>query len=95
MSNILSDVKLALGISHGKKDKEISGCIASAKREMQMAGVRVVDENDEYTATVIKTYCKGIYNYQGEGEKWFERFEDLRTLLPLASEYKGRGDCGC
>lgn len=94
MSNILSDVKLALGISHGKKDKEISGCIASAKREMQMAGVRVVDENDEYTATVIKTYCKGIYNYQGEGERYLNLFEKQIAGMSMNSKYNTEADDG-
>lgn len=94
MSKILSDVKLALGISHGKKDKEISGCIASAKREMLMAGVANIDEADAYTVTVITTYCKGIYNYQGEGERYLNLFEKQIAGMSMDSKYNTEADDG-
>lgn len=87
MSDIFRDVKLELGISHDKKDVSINGAIASAKQEMLMAGVFNIDENDEYTATVIKTYCKGIYNYQGEGERYEKLFEKQIAGMSMNSKY--------
>lgn len=94
MSNILSDVKLALGISHGKKDKEITGTIASAKREMLMAGVANIDEADAYTITVITTYCKAMYNYQGEGERYGKLFEMQLAGMSMNSKYNTEADDG-
>ena len=93
--SLLEAVKESLHIRNSKSDADIRGEIEAAKQKLRVSGVEVINEDDDLTASAVKAYVKGVYNYQGEGEKWFERFEDLRILLPLAREYRG-GDCnGC
>ena len=94
MSNILSDVKLALGISHEKKDSDIFGTIGAAKQEMRLAGILKIDDEDKYTAIAIKTYCKGIYNYQGEGERYLNLFEKQIAGMSMNSKYNTEADDG-
>lgn len=56
---LLDDVKLALRISHNKLDSEITSLIASAREDMQRAGMTataVADETSNLTTSAIKTY---------------------------------------
>lgn len=86
---ILADVKLALGIRNDKKDDDIACEIEAAKQRLRTAGCKVVDDSDALTASAIKAYCKGVFNYQGNGEQWLNRFEDMLKHMPLAIEYGG------
>lgn len=89
--SMLTDIKTELGISHTKKEAEIQTAIKAAKQRMRMIGVKVVDETDALTSEAIKLYAKGKYNYQGEGERYTEAFEDLANAMALSGDYNGGG----
>ena len=57
---MLTEVKLALRISHDKLDTEIQSSIDAAEAEMIRAGVveASIIETDPLIADAIKTYCK-------------------------------------
>lgn len=89
--SLLEQVKNSMHISNSKSDGDIRGEIAAAKQLLRVSGVELADENDELIVSAIKAYVKGVYNYQGEGERWLRRFDELRDLLPLAAEYRSGG----
>lgn len=89
--SMLTDIKTELGISHTKKDAEIQTAIKAARQRLRMIGVKVVDEEDALTAEAIKLYAKGKYNFQGEGARYTEAFEDLASAMALSADYNGGG----
>lgn len=87
VSAILASVKLDLGISNTVKDSVIQDSIASAKQELRMHGVRAIDEEDPLTAQALKFYCRGFFNFQGDGERYMKAFEHLADSMALSGDY--------
>lgn len=87
--SLLDDVKKSIRISNNKSDDDLQAEINAAKLRMRVAGVELSDETDDLVVAAVKAYVKGVYNYQGDGEKWLERFNDLLNVMPLAREYRG------
>lgn len=87
--SLLEDVKKSIRISNNKSDDDLQAEINAAKQRMRVAGVELSDETDDLVVAAVKAYVKGVYNYQGDGEKWLERFNDLLNVMPLAREYRG------
>lgn len=84
---ILDNVKNSLGISHSKKDGEITGVIAAAQQELRAAGVGAIDTADSLTEVAILLYVRAWFNYQGEGERYQKAFERLRDTMALSGLY--------
>lgn len=89
--SLLDEVRSSLHITNNKSDDDIQAEISSAMQLLSIAGVHAIYDDDPLTVSAIKAYCKGVFNFQGEGEQWLARFERIRTLMPLAKEY--RGEC--
>lgn len=87
--SLLEDVKKSIRIRNNKSDSDIQAEINAAKQRMRVAGVELSDETDYLVVAAVKAYVKGVYNYQGDGEKWLERFSDMLNVMPLAREYRG------
>ena len=82
---MLTEVKLALRISHNKLDAEIQSTIEAAEAEMMRAGVveASIIETDPLIADAIKTYCKysfasDIKLREGYFESWQYQLENIR-----------------
>ena len=56
--NLLESVKQDLGISHVKKNDDITLAIDTAKQRLSQIGVARVTEQDPTTETAIKLYCR-------------------------------------
>ena len=86
---VLQKVKSSLGITSNTRDTDIQLAIDSAMQQMQMMGVERVFENDPHTVMCIIMYCRGFFNFQGDGERYSERFEHMANGMALAEEYRG------
>ena len=82
---MLTEVKLALRISHDKLDSEIQSTIDAAKAEMIRSGVieASITETDPLIADAIKTYCKYSFAFdiklrEGFFESWQYQLENIR-----------------
>ena len=60
---------------------------ASAAQELRMHGVRAIDEEDPLTAQALKFYCRGFFNFQGDGERYMKAFEHLADSMALSGDY--------
>lgn len=85
---ILDDVKSSLGIRTQQKDADISDTINSAKKLLRLHGVNVINDTDPHTAQLIKLYCRGWYNYQGNGEQYMHAFRMAADQMALSLDYK-------
>jgi hypothetical protein len=84
---LTDDVKTALRISHTKLDADITETIAAGKKDLSIAGVAVISDDDPLTAQAIKMYCRYVYNYQGQSERWERAYTALKQALALCSDY--------
>ena len=87
---MLDKVKLALRIQHNLLDSEIESTIASAKLEMQRAGISesAITSQDNLIETCIITYCKAIYaNNDKMMEGYQKSFENQLENLRKSSDY--------
>ena len=88
MATILTmTVKTDLGIKNNKHDAEIEMAIESAKIQMAMRGVTVINETDPTTVTCVELFCRHWFNFQGEAQRFFQAFEFLANAMAKSSEY--------
>lgn len=87
--DITTSVKTALRINHDKLDSEIVSCISAARTAMLMAGIHVIDDEDDYTAVAIMTFARSWFNFQGEAERYRKLFETQLVAMSLNAKYRG------
>ena len=92
-TTLVNAIKTDLGVTSSRKDSDIENAINAAKRRLSMIGVETVEEVDDLTLQAIKLYCRGWFNFQGDGERYEQAFEMLANAMSHAREYR-RGDCG-
>ena len=89
----IDKIKVALRISHTKLDDEITDLIATAKAEMEIAGILsdAIDEADELIADAIKVFCK--YNMASDEKmrdgffaSWTYQLDNLRKTSAYTEE---------
>ena len=91
---LLDDVKLALRISHNKLDSEITSLIASAREDMQRAGMTataVADETSNLTTSAIKTYvlmrmADNLAEMEGYQRSYESQLDNLRKSSAYNTE---------
>ena len=86
-SEILDYVKAAVRVKSDGSNEEIDELICACKRELELAGVYITDENDPLAKQAIKLYCKGYYGYDDNTEKFIESYKALRDAMALSGEY--------
>lgn len=85
---MLEKVKKALRITHDVLDSEIEDLIESAKLDMQISGVKKVEEDDPLIQRAIIIYCKGNFGLENpDSEKYQTSYKSLKTHLALCGEY--------
>ena len=84
---ILSDIKTSLHITNSANDADIADVISACKLDLKKAGVITISEIDALTKQAIKLYCRGYFNYQGEGERWQKAYDGLRDSMALCGDY--------
>lgn len=96
---LLEEIKLSLGgINHSKLDDEITQTIRAACLDMQRVGILDAEDlvkTDPLARQCVKLYCRGNYNYQGQGERWAAAYESARDSLSLSVDYNGKGSPPC
>jgi len=84
---LLEDVKMALRISHNALDDDIQNNIDSALEDMARVGIAncIEGATTKLQDKCIELYIKGIYDYEGKGDRWNENYEKLRNQLSLST----------
>lgn len=87
-TTLVNAVKSDLGITSSRRDGDIEDAIMAAERRLSMIGVETVEEVDELTMQAIKFYCRAFFNFQGDGERYSQAFEQLANAMSHATEYR-------
>jgi len=87
-TTLVNAVKSDLGITSSRRDGDIEDAIMAAERRLSMIGVETVEEVDELTMQAIKLYCRSFFNFQGDGERYSQAFEQLANAMSHAMEYR-------
>jgi uncharacterized phage protein (predicted DNA packaging) len=90
---MLESVKLALRVTISDFDEEIQGLIDAAKRDLEIAGVDIIDETDPLIRRAIITYCKANFGYDNpEAERFQQSYDMLKQHLSLSYDYRAVDD---
>lgn len=85
---LLDNVKQALRISNTAYDTEITDLLATCKKDLQLAGLLVVDETDEMTKRAITVYVKANFGWDNpSAERLHKSYEMFKNHLSLSIEY--------
>ena len=85
---MLEKVKLALRIKSNSLDLEIQDLIESAKADLNISGVKNLDEEDPLIIQAVKTYCKANFGYDNkDSEKYQKSYDLLKQSLSLCGDY--------
>ncbi|MFQ7821432.1 head-tail connector protein [Clostridium sp.] len=85
---MLEKVKLALRIKSNSLDLEIQDLIESAKADLNISGVKNLDEEDPLIIQAVKTYCKANLGLDNkDSEKYQKSYDMLKQHLSLCGEY--------
>lgn len=85
---MLEKVKLALRIKSNSLDLDIQDLIESAKADLNISGVKNLDEEDPLIIQAVKTYCKANFGLDNkDSEKYQKSYDMLKQHLSLCGEY--------
>lgn len=84
---MFNKVKLALRITSGAFDNEITDIIAAARKDLGLVGVLNPNEVDPLIERAIILYAKAHFGYDETSEKYQAAYDHLKCTLSLAGEY--------
>ena len=91
---ILDATKLALRITIDTYDDELQSLIAAGKRDLAIAGVDFVDENDEIVRRAIITYCRVHFGSPPDYDRLKASYDEQKAQLTYATGYTDYGHIG-
>lgn len=88
MKRLLEKIKKALRISHEHLDDEITDMIEACLLDLNISGVRVINECDPLILQAVKVYCKANAGLNNDDSEKFQRsYNSLKTHLSLCGDY--------
>lgn len=89
-AELLAAVKLDLGVKSSAKDSDIEDNINAALEDISRHGVsdsKIAQENPSIRQAV-KLYCRAVYNFQGDGERYAQSYEKYVNGLALDGNFR-------
>ncbi len=90
-TTLLETVKKALRVTHsGLDEAEIVPLIEAAKKQLEIAGVKVIEETDPLIIQAITVYCKANFGYDNpDSEKFQNAFNSIKNTITQVGVYNG------
>lgn len=85
---MIDAVKLTLRITTDAFDDELMMLINSCKIDLNLAGVNIINEDDDRIRNAICLYCKANFGYRDDSQKFQNAYISLRDSMALSSKYK-------
>lgn len=85
---MIDAVKLTLRITTDAFDDELMMLINSCKIDLNLAGVNIINEDDDRIRNAICLYCKANFGYHDDSQKFQNAYISLRDSMALSSKYK-------
>lgn len=80
---MISAIRRALRITHGKLDREIENNIYACKEDMLRVGI-LFDADKPLHRKCCELYCKAEFNFNSEAERYRFAYEELRNALSIS-----------
>lgn len=91
----LTNVKLALRVSHSVLDADIMADVDACLDDLRVCGIIEPVETDPLIFNAIKLYCRSLYTDDtGKAAEWLRRYEALKGCLQLAEGYGWTEEAG-
>lgn len=84
---VLASVKMALPITTNAYDSELTELIASAKLDLETAGVKLPTTMDSLVLTAIKTYCKMNFGAPANYAYLKASYDEQKAQLGMRTGY--------
>jgi len=85
---MIEKVRKSLRISHTALDEDIQDLIDAALMELQLSGIKKLDESDPLIIRAVTVYCKAEFGFDNtDADRFRASFESLRNHLSLAGDY--------
>lgn len=86
-AEIIASVKMAIPITTNAFDSEIAELIASAKQDLETAGVKLPATMDSLVLTAIKTYCKMNFGAPANYAYLKASYDEQKAQLGMRTGY--------
>lgn len=84
---MLDKIKNALRITHDELDDEIQRNIDVCLLDLERVGVKP-DSNELLVEKAVELYCKYMFDFMSQAERFKGNYESLRDAMSLCSRYK-------
>lgn len=86
---MLSKVKMALRVSGSTYDNEINSLIASAQKDLQLAGIALpqTPSSDDLIVTAVITYVRAHFGSPDNYANLKASYDEQKAQLQIAEEY--------
>lgn len=89
----LGKLKLALGVSHDKRDEDIQSDIDACLADLAVHGIIHPQISDPLIYKAVKLYLNASYTTDPDkAVKWLSMYESMRSGLGMAEGYGWRDD---
>lgn len=86
---LIDDVKKVIGISTTAKDTDVADLILSAKLDLSISGVGIIDETDPLIKRAITLYCQSnLVQDNAIAERFANSYRMLKIHLSLSGDYQ-------
>lgn len=82
-----AEIRRRMRMSTTAHDAQIEAYMLTAKAELNRVGVNA-DLVDPLIDYAMELFCKGEFNFDGNGDAYLSQFENLRDSLKLSDHYR-------
>ena len=87
------EIRGRMRMSTTAHDAQIEAYMLTAKAELSRVGVNA-DLADPLIDYAMELFCKGEFNFDGNGDAYLSQFENLRDSLKLSDHYRANVNDG-
>lgn len=88
---LIQDLMWTVRTKSDKAIDEIKDLVNACKKDLEIAGVYISDDEEPLFKQALKLYCKTHYGYDSDTEKFQSAYNALKDAMALSGDYK-KGD---
>lgn len=86
----VEQIRQSMMIKHTKLDNDIKRYMDACSLDMQREGVNIQIES-ALMDTAIELYCKWMFDYMGQGDRYEKAYKEMRDAMSLCGLYNRKG----
>jgi hypothetical protein len=88
---LMDSVKKALRLTtNAFDDDELEPLILACKKDLKLAGVDIINDDDALVNRAAVLYAKANFGYDEDGERYRRSYEALKNSMALSGDYTNR-----